>query len=147
MKTFYRFLPPATLLLALVSASCNRAVVWVTTTPAPWSYVERSWGGIAVGNPTMEAGRVALPFSLFVHHVERVDSAICVRRATGRVEKGRVLIRLDKSICEAGHRPRTAEERANDSVVHLGRPAPGRYAVVYDDAGAGFPRIGEVEVR
>jgi hypothetical protein len=147
MKTPYRFLPLAALLLALASVSCNRAVVWASTTPAPWSYVERSWGGIAVGNPTMEADWVALPFSLFVHPVEHVDSAICVRRATGRVEEGRVLIRLDKSICEAGHRPRTAEERANDSVVHLGRPAPGRYAVVYDDAGAGFPRIGEVEVR
>jgi hypothetical protein len=147
VKTLYRFLRPAAILLVLVSVSCNRAVTWVTTSPAPWSYVEKSWGGIAVGNPTMEAGRVALPFRLFVHPVEHVDSAVCVRRAAGRVEGGRVLIRLDKSICEAGHRPRTAEERANDSVVQLGRPAPGRYAVVYDDAGAGFPRIGEVEVR
>ncbi len=147
MKTLHRFLPPAAILLALVSVSCNRAVPWATTSPAPWSYVERSWGGIAVGNPTMEAGQVALPFRLFVHPVERVDSAICVRRATGRVEEGRVLIRLDKSLCEAGHRPRTAEERANDSVVHLGKPEPGKYAVVYDDASAGFPKIGEVEVR
>lgn len=147
MTALHRFLPPAALLLALASVSCERALIWATTTPAPWSFVEKSWGGIAVGNPKMEAGRMTLPYRLFVHRVRDAQSGVCVCRATGRVEEGRVLIRLDKSLCEGGPGSRTAKERANGPVVHLGRPAPGRYVVVYDDAGAGFPKIGEVEVR
>ena len=148
MKTSHRYLTLAAILLApLVSVSCSRAVTWGSTTPASWSYVEKSWGGIALGNPTIEADRVDLPFRLGVHEVERVDSGICIRRLTGRFDKGRAIVRFDKYICEGSHRTTPIEQSAKDFVARLDKPAPGKYDVVYDDVSAGFPKLGEVEVR
>jgi|GEM_PF-2108826 len=150
MKTPNRFLPPAAILLALALASCDRISMTLEpkpTGPATWSYVEKGWGGVAVEKPTVEAGRVSLPLRLGVHPAERVDSAICIRRVTGRVEDGRIAVRIDKRICQGGPGSKTAAEGAEDLTVHVAKPAPGKYAVVYDDASAGFPKIGEVEVR
>jgi len=146
MKTFRRVLWPTAILLALASVACNDPMS-VTTTLATWSYVEKGWGGVALGSPTVEANRVSLPLNLGVHPPERIDSAICISRVSGHVENGRIAVRIYKRICKGGPGSKTAAEGAEDLTVHVGKPAPGRYAVVYDDASAGFPKIGEVEVR
>ncbi|HEV7506173.1 MAG TPA: hypothetical protein VGS07_14785 [Thermoanaerobaculia bacterium] len=142
MKTLHRFLPPAAILLVLFSSSCQYAVTVASTTPAPWSYVEDAWGGIASENPTIESDRVALPVRLDLHSAKRIDSAICIRRVNGRVDAGRVFVRVDKCLCHSG-----TQGEGPDMVARFGKPAPGKYAVVYDDASAGFPKIGEIEVR
>ncbi|HSS49560.1 MAG TPA: hypothetical protein VLX28_11510 [Thermoanaerobaculia bacterium] len=142
MNTLHRFLPPAAILLALVSSSCQDVVTVASTTPAPWSYVEDAWGGIAPENPAIESGRVALPVKLDLHPAKRLDSAICIRRVSGRVDEGRVFVRVDKCLCHSG-----TKGEGPDMVARFAKPAPGRYVVVYDDASAGFPKIGEIEVR
>lgn len=142
MKTLRRFLPPAAILLALASVSCNRMVVWASTEPASWLYVDEAWGGIATENPAIESDRVALPIRFDVHAVKRVDSAICIRRVNGRVDEGRVIVGVDKCLCSSG-----TTGKGPELVARFVKPASGRYAVVYDDAGAGFPKIGEIEVR
>jgi hypothetical protein len=149
MKTPNWFLPQAAILLflALALASCEQGMTLTSTVPATWAYVERNWGGVAVENPAVEAGRVSLPLRLGVHAAEGVDSAICVSRVAGRVDDGRIAVRVDKRICQGGPSSTTAAEAAEGLTVHLAKPAPGKYVVVYDDASAGFPKIGEVEVR
>jgi hypothetical protein len=119
-----------------------RAVTWVTTTPAPWSYVEAAWGGVALGDPTVQGGRVSLPLKLDLHQRQRTDSAVCVRRVSARPEAGRIIVRFDKCICGPG----TTSPYRCELEAHFARPSPGKYVVVYDDAGAGYPRIGEVEL-
>jgi hypothetical protein len=141
MKTLHRFLPRVSILFAFAAVSCNRAVTLASTTAAPWSYVEEAWGGIASEIPTVESGRMALPVRFAVHPVVRHDSAICIRRVNGRVEDGRVIVGVDKYICSSG------TGKGPDLVARFVKPAPGRYAVVYDDASAGFPKIGDIEVR
>jgi hypothetical protein len=150
MNPIHRFLPPAAILLALALVSCDRITMTLEpkpTGPATWSYVEKGWGGVALGTPTIAADRMDLPLRLGVHPAERVDSAICVRRVSGHVEKDRIVVRVYKRICRGGPGSKTAAEGARDLTVHLGKPLPGKYAVVYNDASAGFPKIGEVEVR
>ncbi len=147
MKPLHRFLPLAVIPLALASISCNRLMVWVSTKPASWSYVNDAWGGIAAENPTIESGQMALPVRFDVHAVTRVDSAICIRRVNGRVDEGRVIVGVDRCLCQSGPSSKTAEELARELVAHFSKPAPGRYTVVYDDASAGFPKIGDIEIR
>jgi hypothetical protein len=142
MKTLHWFLSPAAILLALASVSCDRALTVASTTPAPWTYVEDAWGGIASGSPTIESDRMALPVRFDVHPVKRQDSAICIRRVNGRVDGGRVIVRVDKCLCSSG-----TTGKGPELIARFAKPVPGKYMVVYDDARAGFPKIGEIEVR
>jgi hypothetical protein len=79
---------------------------------------------------------------LALHQRQRTDSGVCVRRVSARPEAGRIIVRFDKCICGPGSTlPYKYELEA-----HMTRPSPGKYVVVYDDADAGYPRIGEVEL-
>lgn len=119
-----------------------RAVTWVTTSPASWSDVEAAWGGVVPGNPTVYGDRVSLPLGLELHKRQRTDSGYCVRRVSARPEAGRIIVRFDTCICGPG----TTSPYRYALAAHFARPSPGKYVVVYDDASAGYPRIGEVEL-
>jgi hypothetical protein len=121
-------------------AACNRAVTLVTTERAAWSYVEEAWGGLDVPESRVEDGRLRLRLRFHVHPVARVDSGICVRAVAARVDGTRVLVRLDKSVCD----PKGATQSSDE--VSIAVPPAGTYELRYDDAGAGFPRLGQAQV-
>ena len=50
----------------------------------------------------------------------------------------RFLVRLDKCLCNGG--------TAAPLIAVLPKPSSGAYDVVYDDAAAGFPHVGRLEV-
>jgi hypothetical protein len=121
-------------------AGCHRAVTLVTTERASWSYVEEAWGGLQVSDSAVEDGRLRLRLRSHVHAVTRVDSGICVRAVSARVDETRVLVRLDKAVCDPKGPPPPSNE------VSIASPPAGTYAVLYDDAAAGFPRLGQARV-
>jgi len=128
----------ATLAMAL-SVSCDRVLVWGTTEPAPWSYVEDAWGGMAVSNATVTSDQVLVDFAFNQHAVKREDSAICVRRVVGQARASRIYVRVDRCLCGPGA---TKELRAT-----FPKPRSGSYQVVYDDLSAKYPELGEVHIR
>ncbi len=145
----YLAAPVALLAVILVAATAlfweqaiARAVTWVTTSPASWSDVEAAWGGVVLGDPTVQGDRVSLPLGLDLPKRQRTDSGYCVRRVSARPEAGRIIVRFDTCVCGPG----TTSPYRYALAARFARPSPGRYVVVYDDAGAGYPRIGEVKL-
>lgn len=126
------------LVCSLGLTSCESMIVWATTEPATWSYVEEGFGGIALEGATAGSEHVELRFKLYVHEATRIDSAVCLRRTEARVDAGRILVRL--ILC-------TGDGRQGDPLSVLLRPLPpGNYDLAYDDAAAGFPKFGELKL-
>jgi len=127
--------------LAVLTGACRRndaALLAPGGAPAPWSYVEDAWGGLAAGEPTIAAGTVTLPLLLGVHERKRVDSAICIKKISARVDGSRILVQLNQGICGEGS--------VTKYEATFPRPAAGTYPVAYDDLLAGHPKIGEVRI-
>lgn len=92
-----------------------------------------------LGTPTFHTDEVSIPVTLGMYPTRPRDSAICVRRVTASVRARRILVRLDKCLCGPG--------ATQELVARFPKPAPGGYRVVYEDPGAVFPEIGELEIR
>ena len=122
----------------LATVGCASAIPWVTSEPAPWSYVEDAWGGVRLGAVEVVSGDAFLLFELRAHEVKRIDSGICVRGASTRMDGGRIALRLDQSLCGPGS--------LTDYKAALPKLAAGTYDVVYDDEAAGFPALGRVRI-
>lgn len=110
----------------------------ITAEPATWGYVNDAWGGLEVGSPVVTAGQVDLPLTLMVHAVKQVDSGVCTDAIVARVDGTRVIIGLKRGVCGEGS--------LTDYTAHFSVPPAGRYDVVYDDAQAGFPSLGEITI-
>lgn len=139
MRRFGAVRAAVALLVTACSASCARVVSTATTTPASWSYVEEAWGGLALVSPTVASGTVSLPLETGIHPPKRFDSAICVCGASARTDGARIVVLLESCVCGPGSK-RTL-------LVQMSKPTPGVYSVHYDDAAAGFPKIGELVVE
>jgi hypothetical protein len=125
--------------LVFLVSGCDRLVSEASERAAPWSYVEEAWGGIGVGKPVVSADGVTIPFDLGLRPPKRLDSAICVRDADARLKDGRIVVLLERGVCGPGS--------PTEHAVHLKRLPKGTYTVVYGDADAGYPVIGEVIVE
>jgi hypothetical protein len=122
----------------IATLGCARVVTAVTSEPPPWSYVEDGWGGVRLGAPEIVSGVASLPFTFHAHDVKRMDSGTCLHGASTRLDGPRIVLRLDKCVCGPG--------TLSDMRVALPVLTKGTYAVVYDDATAGFPLLGEIRV-
>lgn len=134
----------ALLVSSTMALGCDRAVTLVSTEKAPWWYVEQRWGGLELGEPRVEGSQFSIPLRLFVHGVRQIDSGICVRRVEARVDGLRVILRIDKCLCGPGVTQFNPSSRGLTAAMQ--RPRAGTYEVVYDDEGAGFPRVGQITV-
>jgi len=136
--------PPRIAALALAAAfaaGCDRVakriVPAMTSERATWSYVDEAWGGMAVKTSAVNANQLSLTFRLFLHAPTRIDSGICIYAIAARADGRRVVVRLDRSLCG---------NTTGGYAVSLPKPEAGTYDVVYDDAAAGFPKLGRVTV-
>ena len=134
------------IVVAFVTAAAAIAVTergsivsWLTTEHASWQYVEEAWGGLDVPDSHLSNGVLRLELRFHVQPITRMDSGICVRRASARVAEGRILVGLQKCVCN--------ERLSRPPDVSLRAPSAGVYEVAYDDREAGLPRLGKVQVR
>lgn len=136
-----RLIVVALVTAAIVAAVAARdsIVTWLTTERATWQYVEEAWGGVEVPESHLENGALRLVLRFHVHPTTRMDSGICVRRASARIAEGRILVGLQKCLCSGRH--------SRPIEVSLRAPSAGVYEVAYDDREAGLPRLGQVQVR
>lgn len=132
-------IPPTCLALVLLTSGCDRLVSQATEKDAPWSYVEEAWGGMGVGKPVVSADGVTIPLELRLRPPKRFDSAICVRGADAHLKDGRIVVVLERGVFGPGS--------LTEYAVRLKLLPKGTYTVVYGDADAGYPVIGEVVVE
>jgi hypothetical protein len=127
-------------ILGLLSVlACGRAVTWMSTERAPWSYVREAWGGIIVRTAEPSGTQLRLTFELDVKSAKRVDSGICVCGIQARLDGTQIVVGFSKCVCGSG----TMEALA----VAAPRPRPGAHTVVYDERTAGYPVIASIKVE
>jgi hypothetical protein len=116
---------------------CKRVVPIATATTADWAYVDNAWGATKLKSAAATDRDLTLTLTLFVHPPTHVDSGICDRGVHARQEGSRIAVAIDRSLCGDGPHPLTAT---------IAKPPEGTYDVVYDDASAGYPRIGRLTI-
>jgi hypothetical protein len=128
-------------MMAALAAGCERVaqrvVPRVTATKADWAFVDSSWGGTKLQSAAATNRDLTITLALGVHPPTRIDSAICTRGVNVRQDGSRIVLSIDRSVCGDGPHPLTAT---------IAKPAAGTYDVVYDDASAGFPRVGRLTI-
>jgi hypothetical protein len=120
-----------------IATGCERLVTLATTERADWSYVDTAWGGATLKSASLTDGKLTLTPRLMLHRPTRLDSAICIAGVHARQDGQRLLFWFDKALCSNG------AARLPYAATMPGPPA-GTYEVVYDDAAAGFPRLGRI---
>jgi hypothetical protein len=93
---------------------------------------------MAVDHANITGQRVAVPYRLGLAKPTHLDSAICPGDTRAAVESGRVLVEIARELCSATSKtPR---------IIDFDRPAPGQYVISYNDAAAGYPQLGSVNI-
>jgi hypothetical protein len=129
------------MMAAAIAAGCDsvakRVVPGVTATKADWAFVDRSWGGTKLQSAAATDRDLTITLALGVDRPKQIDSETCTRGVHARQDGSRIVLSIDRSVCGDGPHPSTAT---------IAKPAVGTYDVVYDDASAGFPRVGRLIV-
>jgi hypothetical protein len=123
----------------LILSGCARTISQLTTRPASWSYVQSAWGGVVLGETGVTDGALFLQLSLPGSGSNRVDSGVCSEAGPARLEGGRILVHLNRRVCDP--------HAAHSSTIRLAKPPAGLYQVFYDDAAANEPHLGQVRVE
>lgn len=132
----------AGLVVMAMTTTCLVGCGWVVSKAsaerASWSYVDDAWGGLAVDQLVGSPDNPTLRFKTKLHGAKRMDSAICVCGGSVRVQGQRLIVSLNRCLCDSA--------TATSAELPLPRLASGSYSVVYDDESAGFPVVGRVDV-
>jgi hypothetical protein len=123
-------------LLALPAITgCADILATVTERDASWRYIQSHSEGMTVGPVSVTQTELSFP----VHVSDIVNSSTCFHDARMRFADNRILVTVKQGFCSRGLQW--------PFVASLPKPAPGEYAVVYDDPSADFPVIGKAHVE
>jgi len=118
---------------------CDRAVTTASSETATWEYVQSAWGGAKVDRIEIDDDDLVLTLALNPANARGINSAICACGVEAVVRAKEIHLNIRKCIC--------GPEVGDALEVRLPRPPGGFYQVVYDDAAAGNPHLGGVDVR
>jgi hypothetical protein len=114
---------------------CTGVLVWASEEDASWLYIRQNCHGMTIGPAS--ATQTGLSFPIDVHDV--VNSSMCIYDARMRLADNRILVSVRHGLC-SGSTP-------SPLVASLPKPAPGEYAIAYDDPAADFPVIARAHVE
>lgn len=140
LKRSYAVASSLCLLLATVSCS-NPVLNWMTSSPAPWWYIESEYGGLVFDGSENTKKGIKLNFHLnnFITWHKPASDGFFLYKATAKIQENAVILTVYKCI---EHR----DFKSNFS-VEVQPPGPGNYKIIYNDKLSNYPVLGALRLQ
>jgi hypothetical protein len=132
------------LCLLLILLGCSNPVFnWMTSSPAPWWYMQSEYGGVIFdGSETNNTG-IKLKFHLnkYLAWHKPASDGFYLYKATAKIQEKSIILTVYKCVEYRQYR----SFNTNFS-VEVPTPAPGKYKIIYNDKPSNYPVLGDLEL-
>ncbi|BHH82766.1 hypothetical protein [Desulforhopalus sp. 52FAK] len=117
----------------------SQVLTYLTTEDASWEYIDKSLGGMKAIAATKE-NETIIKFEFVLHEISAMNSMHCIRDIQGKVKNEKILINLRYCMCNDWNSQNSSES------VTIKQLKPGNYTIIYNDASAGHPELGNINI-
>lgn len=140
-----RFAVASGFCLLLVTVGCSDPIFnWMTSSPAPWWYMESEYGGVVFDGFETTSKGIKLNFHLnkYLAWHQAASDGFYLYKATAKVQGEAVLLTVYK--CIEYRQYRSFKTKFS---VEVPTPSSGDYRIIYNDKRSNYPILGTLKLQ